>query len=183
MGSGARQPRDTRNRGGNFLTEVPDDGKVYGRMHGEWVETFDGRPWELIEEITLEEEISQIIRSEEPDGTPYDFQALMVHIYNGGGLNFGMSVRTVIYNKTEEILPVLAHCNNCGVARVRFDKRNGYWEGVGYYLNSNGTSYVTAGTDRLNSVTEKKNITKLVQTISEKNPFKVGTVIKIFAIR
>lgn len=165
------------------LTEVPNDGKVYGRTHGEWVETLDGRPWELIEEITLEEEISQIIRTEEPDGTPYDFQALMVHIYNGGGANFGISVRTVVYNKTEEILPVLAHCNNAGVARVRFYKRNGYWEGVGYYLNSNGVSYLTAGTERLNSVTEKKNITKLAQTISGNNPFKVGTVIKIFAIR
>lgn len=57
MGSGARQPRDIRNWGGNFLTEVPDDGKVYGRTHGEWVEDEDGAVYELIEDITIEEAV------------------------------------------------------------------------------------------------------------------------------
>lgn len=143
----------------------------------------DGRPWELIEEITLEEETNQIIRTEEPDGTPYDFQALMVYIRNGGRANFGYSVQTIIYNNQVKFLPILTHASNAGVARVRFYKRNGYWEGVGYYNNANGSSQYTSGIDALIPVTEMKNITKFTQYIAESNPFKVGTVIKIFAIR
>ena len=61
MGSGARQPRSARNRGGNFLTEVPADGKVYGRTYGEWVEAEKAKgDYKQLIDYTVTENTSQI---------------------------------------------------------------------------------------------------------------------------
>lgn len=62
------------------LTDAPKDGKVYGRSDGEWVGL--GDEWKLIETLTLEEEVSVIEKSIEPNGDAYAFKDIAIIISN-----------------------------------------------------------------------------------------------------
>ena len=84
--------------GETFLTEAPDDGKVYARTHGEWVNVDFN--WELIETITLGEGVTVIQKSTEPNGNAYAFKNIAVVMYNVADSSWKNQILfTVTFNK------------------------------------------------------------------------------------
>ena len=174
--------------GGNFLTEVPDDGKVYGRTYGEWVEDDDGAVYELIEDITLEEAVRKIVRTTEPNGTPYNFKRMMVWLSKPTAA-IGSSFRQVfaLKNLPYDSFPfcsVSANLPDSHIAKTTCKSQNGYWNAELYCNNRNGVSKGVYGmTDDIDATGEYNRILGYKVSCTESVLFEVGTNIKIYGIR
>ena len=175
--------------GGNFLTEVPDDGKVYGRTYGEWVEDEDGAVYELIEDITLEEAVQKIVRRTEPDGTPYNFKRMMVYLKKPSTA-IGTSYRQVFFIDKSFMdydihsFSIMANVTDDHLTLTTAKNRNGYWHTEMACQNINGVGRPFYGNIDLLQVTEDNNrILGYQVSCRESVLFEAGTNIKIYGIR
>lgn len=168
------------------LTEVPDDGKVYGRKHGEWVEDEDGAVYELIEDITLEEAVQKIVRTKEPDGTPYNFKRMMVYLKKPS-TEIGASYRQVFLLQNAEAYPFCVVTGNLFESHQTFTickPENGHWTAKMDACNRNGVSKSSLGmTDDIDATGEYNRILGYQVECSESVLFEAGTNIKIYGIR
>ena len=71
---------------------------------------------------------------------------------------------------------------NLGISVITVENAYGQLMAEGYIYSMPKRGFYVTDFKKAIEI-EKKNITKFTQTINEQNPFKVGTVIKIFAIR
>lgn len=168
------------------MTEVPDDGKVYGRTHGEWVEDEDGAVYELIEDITLEEAVQKIVRKTEPDGTPYNFKRMCVYLQKPTK-EIGFSFRQVFLLQNAEAYPfcvVTGHLSESHQTFTICKPENGHWTAKMYNSNRNGVCKPSLGmTDDIDATGEYNRILGYSDECSASVLFEAGTNIKIYGIR
>lgn len=170
------------------LAEVPDDGKVYGRTYGEWVEDEDGAVYELIEEITLEEAVQKIVRKTEPDGTPYNFKRMRVIIVKPSNV-FGIAFRQVFGFNTQipdmsPLCSIMANETYAHLAITTCKISNGYWDITMHTQNQNGVGQNSYGMPYAVEATGNTARILVYQlSCSESVLFEVGTNIKIYGIR
>ena len=170
------------------MTEVPNDGKVYGRTHGEWVEDEDGAIYELIEDITLEEAVQKIVRRTEPDGTPYNFKRMCVYLYKPT-TPIEASFRQVflLNDLPYEAFPFCTITGNLYESHQTFTickPENGHWTLKMDDRNINGVSKTSLGmTDDIDATGKYNRILGYSVQCSESVLFEAGTNIKIYGIR
>ena len=168
------------------LTEVPNDGKVYGRTHGEWVEDEDRAIYELIEDITLEEAVQKIVRTTEPDGTPYNFKRMCVYLQKPTN-EIGSSFRQVFFLQNKEAYPFCVVTGNLYDSHQTFTvckPENGHWTTKMDCRNINGVSKTSLGmTDDIDATGEYNRILGYKAECASSVLFEAGTNIKIYGIR
>lgn len=170
------------------MTEVPDDGKVYDRTHGEWVEDEDTPPYDLIEEITLEEDIREFSRSEEPDGTPYNFRRMLVRITKGDKSAFGVSLANYFLfttlNTNWPFLGLQAVANTADICRAEAINNNNKWAMKVILQHNNGVVRDSLEMPDYIPITKStERIKKYRCTVASNTPLVAGTKITIYGIR
>lgn len=166
---------------------MPDDGKVYGRTHGKWVEDEDGAVYELIEDITLEEAVQKIVRTTEPDGMPYNFKRMMVFLHKPSTV-IGSTYRQLFYlAQRSEVWPfcgTLANLPDSHVTTITCKTSNGYWRTKMDCINNNGVCKGVYGMPDVIKATEDYNrILGYQVSCNASVLFEAGTNIKIYGIR
>lgn len=171
------------------LTEVPNDGKVYGRTHGEWVEDEDGAVYELIEDITLEEAVQKIVRTTEPDGTPYNFKRMMVFLHKPSTA-IGATYRQVFFidksfvDYGPHFFGLLTNLTDSHLTLITAKNRNGYWYAEMACQNNNGVNKgVYEITDVIKATEDYNRILGYQVSCTAAVLFEAGTNIKIYGIR
>lgn len=141
------------------------------------------KTYELIEEITLTEEVTQLIRNAEPNGTAYHFRNMYVNIITPQAKKNG-----VIYSLFNNILIGLAlgsitsKFTEGGIAQIYAHTANGFLDGYGVGAENQSTSsnlvrYLTplnvpSGISAINSI-------KILATVN----IPINTNIKIYGVR
>lgn len=141
------------------------------------------KTYELIEEITLTEEVTQLIRNAEPNGTAYHFRNMYVNIITPQAKEGG-----VIYSKFNNILIGLAmnsitsQVPEGGIAQIYAHVDDGFLDGYGVGTPNLTTSsslarYLTplnvpSGISAINSI-------KILATVN----IPINTNIKIYGVR
>lgn len=109
------------------------------RMDGEKVRVRED-VYELIETITLAEETKTIVRTIEPDGMPYNFDAVTIKIASAPTASTGSGAQYVFIRAKigEELLTAtvqnLVRNARCDCLSV-FDNDKGYWRAYGFMPN------------------------------------------------
>lgn len=141
------------------------------------------KTYELIEEITLTEEVTQLIRNAEPNGTAYHFRNMYVNIITPQAKEGG-----VIYSKFNNILIGLAmnsitsQAPEGGIAQIYAHVDDGFLDGYGVGTRNLATSsnlvrYLTplnvpSGISAINSI-------NILATVN----IPINTNIKIYGVR
>lgn len=150
-----------------------------------------GEPkYELIEQIVLTEDVKTIIRTTEPNGTPYNFESVLIYtnakLASGEGSgNWGVQLtngNTIVKNiafgdsikesYTEQYLKIY---NN-----------HGFLDAECYQAATNGYSYSYTQVPnivRFNGLIEFEGITQIEVSQYNNKTFASGSVFKIYAIR
>lgn len=170
------------------LTDAPKDGKVYGRSDGEWIEDEDGAVYELIEDITLEEAVQEIIKRTEPDGTPYNFKRMCVYL-NKPTTAIGNPFRQTFFLKnlphaSFPFCQIMANLSESHQAFTICKPENGHWTARMNCQNINGVAKNSYGmTDDIDTAGEYNRILGIQFVCSQSILFEAGTNIKIYGIR
>lgn len=146
------------------------------------------KEWELIETITVEEDgITNITRTEEPDGTPYEFKNVYIHgfaptkssesgnmvVYIGDGVNkwYGGIEFNLFLSKNYDNL------NSWGT----FLELNGGWL---IPISSHGQNWSPASLYTTAYNAKPSFIMKSIMLSSAQSiPYPIGTTLEIYAIR
>ena len=145
--------------------------------------------FELIEIITIEDnETLSIIRDKEPDGTPYNFDALMItSIYNGKASAYSMYIIPRGTGKKyicSIAVPWVSSTSASTGTKNIVKKVNGVWDGYGYSGSPSSNSEM-AGAVNVNTVSEAKNCPYIneVEIKTTAIPFNAGLKITIWGVR
>lgn len=149
--------------------------------------------YELIETITLTEDTNVIERTQEPDGTPYDFTAMYLDFFVKPSNTSNSHVRTN-YKFGNDASYHYMNLIDAGVNKekeIRWYERIynafGYWFVDGYFpYAAYSTAYMQYSLCPLlaNVVPATKNIKAIkVETNTTEIPFSAGSVIKIWGVR
>lgn len=172
--------------------------KIANTQTPEIPEIGGGDKWELIETITLEEEVSTIEKRTEPNGKAYAFKNIAVIMSNVTNASWKTQIRfTVIFNKSVikgSVLPsnkVLAFRDNCTFAnsnvKMMFrlvDTHNVLQIGITNPITNPG--YLNAYADWHSSDVAINNVGAVISRIelySPTHPFLPNTKFDIYAIR
>ena len=161
------------------------------QMDGD-VMSIDGDEYVLLETITLAEEgLLEIIRTAEPDGTPYNLKAMMVTtLTSEGSAGYATAyVSPFIQNGWEHVGSVGVTYRNSSsryCSKTIFRQLGNIWDTFGYagYIGSSSSTVGRVTANDVFFVKEGKTdrITKLrFYTFSD--PFPVGLEIKIYGVR
>ena len=138
--------------------------------------------YELIETIMLTEDTSEIIRTQEPDGTAYAFNAAMSTIalpavqgrYDFVGFGGNWTRKATGFSATYQ------------VARFVCRQQNGVWDMFGYYGGA-GDKSVSCGQAAVNHIeyvnSDFSHVNYIRYYTSDGSAFPSGTTIKIYGIR
>ena len=140
------------------------------------------KEYELIEEITLTENVTQIIRTDEPDGTAYAFERVAIKINRTGTSEGGVYV----YSGSTELGWSYLSGHGQYFACETFPL-HGYWQNYRYSASSGHNDYnsiAPAGDARFLKV--KKVAGRYINKIRIKltaGAFDTGTTISIYGVR
>ena len=144
------------------------------------------KPFELIETITIDEEsVNVVLRDAEPDGTPYNFESMMVRVTS---FNTNMSgiCRAVYAHKTDADkfdfnYSSITNSVSFNDFYMFCKKYNGIWIVYNIISHTNGVARECyAQPELLNQ--DRKTITGVKLVFIQSN-FIVGTEIKIYGVR
>lgn len=164
------------------------------RQARENIEAEETGSWELIEEITIEEEgVMSFTRRTEPDGTPYDLRAIKVVITYPGSKNSGLFDLKCYNNSSPNVLlnVIVAHLKNSytddnyrSSAVFAASPKFGIYNAYGLY-GSQGVPMAYGGPTnvRYQTVPATKKINAFSLAIYDKLPLDVGTSIEIYGVR
>ena len=155
------------------------------------------KPYELIEDITLTEEATQIIRASDTDGTPYSLDRLTIKIYVPANSLLSVTSAAMLCNVYVGAKTINLR-NDSGVAKVvnsftvfgEIYNKNGFWNSnptltQSYSPNSMKiASYSGVQYDGILSIPNTDKINNIViKTITDGVYFPIGTNIKIYGVR
>ena len=138
----------------------------------------------LIEEITLAEDTAQILRSEEPDGTPYDFSAVLLKIVARKTAETGNTTMQINVNST-----MVNYIDAAVSASDTVYSYAEYWgcNGLMRYRCTNGTAnYGSNGIQRGESssgLIREFSPIRFIKLCFPKIRIPAGTVVQIYAVR
>lgn len=144
------------------------------------------KPFELIETIKIDtDDIGIIKRDVEPDGTPYNFESMMVRV-TSFGTNMSGLLRCIYAHLTDESKFDFEYSwiSNSMVFNDSYllcEKRNGLWITSNILSHTNGIARGYYAQPRFLNI-DKKTITGVNIYFYESN-FIVGTEIKIYGVR
>ena len=155
------------------------------------------KPYELIEDITLTEEATQIIRKSDIDGTPYSLDRLTIKIYVPANSLLSVTNAIILCNVRVGTKTISLR-NESGIAKAvnsftvfgEIYNKNGFWNSnptltQSYSGNSMrivsypGIQYdnilLIPNTDKINNIA--------IKTVTDGVYFPIGTNIKIYGVR
>lgn len=142
--------------------------------------------YELIEKITLEEEVNKVERSAKPDGTPYNFISVFIKVYAPASTFSGtMDVR--YFMRYNNIIAYIANAistqERYGVSKA--EKKYGYFEAYGCTSGSTSNTSILSLTGTTYSEYMKKigTIEKIALNLQGGKMMPIGTKIEIYGVR
>ena len=146
--------------------------------------------YELVEEITTTEELTSVVRTAWPDGTPYNFKAAKVKLVVPPGAGYGLVV-TNYWNDESFPMARLATSPVRAVssAGVRYQwsrawREHGMWEGELVDASSSAYTAVVCKMAGQKEMISDLNITRIeIAATTSGIPLPAGTNIKIYGVR
>ena len=101
------------------------------------------KSYELIETITLTEELASIERTAEPDGTPYKLERLFIKVDNGSATTNAFEMGFNIWHGNAKVGSGYLNfgANGRKYGAVETCKEYGYWQSNSYGVSTNVSSY------------------------------------------
>lgn len=174
------------------MSETTKGGAKVGKglkMDGDAL-TVDEGEWELIETIVLEESVSEVVRTKEPNGTPYNYSAFMVATEHPKA-NFGGNYTPMyVYpgRGAEGMVSCglqFANSNTKYATRSIFRLIGNFWDVYGYHGETTSASQMVGQTSaqRLVSKGELPSISYLKIFAGGGVKFSPEMIIKIYGVR
>lgn len=144
------------------------------------------KSYELIEEVTLEEDVSSFLRTADPQGNPYNFSAIRIFIQTAKGTGTAQVIFSIgsetsnnyVYYQKGDIL--VSNKEQDAIYRQYNDNGRMFFEGAACARNNSGN--FGARVSYLDK--EWKNVIRIALTVnSDTVRIPAGTTIKIYGIR
>lgn len=142
--------------------------------------------YELIETITLEEDMA-LERTQEPDGTPYNFSAMLIRIFKPANVTFSANISTAATTSDESeiqlYIPASANTNTEQYFVVEIKPEKGYYDVSRYQWNliTAPNQCYTVKADALNHNVNKRG--NIVRYHSRSTALKAGCTYEIWGVR
>lgn len=153
------------------------------RMDGEKVRVVPEGEYELIETITLEEEIVLITRTQEPNGDEYDFQKMYIQVLTPRAQTNAIAYITA--NSYITLAPMINAINTYeqgGIGQALIEVKNGMLDGYGIGAKNASTSAQLYRYCFMRTTPEgHKSIFDMSIRSTDNMP--IGTIIKIWGVR
>lgn len=140
--------------------------------------------WELIEQSTIEGGTTRIERTQTPDGTLYDFSAIMVCL-NNKNINFTTAnIRIEIDDSNNRYLTAIQGNNSSSnMYKASFERIRGIWESRAIFSNVNGVERMTYFQGFVPPDSRNGRIHKFTMNYVNTAGFAEGAQLYIYAIK
>lgn len=161
----------------NPESENAQSGKAVAQAIEQNIET-----WELVEEIVLTEDISQIERTVEPSGTPYNFRKVMVLYTSNAKVGEG-NIQTTAYSNDKSLGLTISKNTNTTISETsRFEfESNGVLKGA--QIQWSLYSWVVASTQSNPYIIELNENDTITKVKCSATTLPAGFNIKIYGVR